>query len=263
MSNFFDSDDPNPDTDYQYAKYILGPKKMKMGTSWTDITNNFHGLGSYVQLLVEGDGSAVASSANGRPLGNKYFLRTAGKCKAVDKDGQEVDRYSFISNIPDGDIPFLSGAIGADFTELEGLIPGMLSNLNVLDPHKIFTAFGEPSTPDCKEIKMETVDVDNNVDHKTRYVSLDDIGMINPCLFPDKKNPQTNKECVEAFSNMSSASEPEYDGEHIKEVNNIFKTSPFEIEDPLRKVYFLGLAGLGTYLVYKLACKCKNTAQLL
>ena len=88
MTSFFedmkDGEDPNPDTEYQYAKYILGPKKMGMSSNWSDIVQNFHGLGSYVQLLIEGDGAAVAGSAGGRPLGNKFFLRTAGKCKSSD-----------------------------------------------------------------------------------------------------------------------------------------------------------------------------------
>ena len=261
MANFFEQvdsgKDPNPDTDYQYAKYILGPKKMKMGTSWTDITNNFHGLGSYVQLLVEGDGAAVASSAGGRPLGNKFFLRTAGKCKSVES-GKETERYVFVSNIPDGDIPFLSGAIGADFTELEGLIPGMLSNLNVLNPSKIFKAFSEPATPDCKQITMETVDVNNNTDTETHYVSLDDISMINPCLFPDKQNPVSKESCVEAFTNITKSlgSEGEqsiYDGE----TRSVMKSSPLQLEDPLRKVYLVALAGLVTYVTFRLASKNK------
>lgn len=261
MANFFNEvdsgKDPNPDTDYQYAKYILGPKKMGMGSSWTDITNNFHGLASYVQLLVEGDGSAVASSAGGRPLGNKFFLRTAGKCKSVDS-GKETERYMFVSNIPDGDIPFLSGAIGADFTELEGLIPGMLSNLNVLDPSKIFKAFGEATTPDCQQITMQTVDVNNNTDTETHYVSLDDISMMNPCLFPNKKNPVSKKDCVETFTNMSESLDsghvaPIYDGE----THSVMKSSPLQLNDPLRKVYLVALAGLVTYLTFRLASKNK------
>ena len=241
---------------------------MGMSSNWSDIVQNFHGLGSYVQLLIEGDGDAVAGSAGGRPLGNKFFLRTAGKCKSTDS-GKETDRYIYMNNIPTGNIPFISGAVGADFTELEGLIPGMLSNLNVLDPSKVYSAFTQSTTPDCSQITMETVDVDNNVSDQTHYVSLNDISEIEPCLFSpkyndksgktEKFNPQSGKVCVETFSNMNENDE---DGEHnvgeYKSPTFLETVGSLQLNDPVMKIYLIFLAGLGTYISYRMMTKCAS-----
>ena len=66
-------------TSYPYYKYINSPSKMGMSGkgSLNALGKDIDGLMNYVQLLVEGTGGA---SATGQPLGNKYFLKTMGKC---------------------------------------------------------------------------------------------------------------------------------------------------------------------------------------
>ena len=54
-------------------------------------------------MLVTGKGRA---SKTGKPLGNKFFLKTGGQCNPIDKKGNTVDRYLYINNVPDGSIPF-------------------------------------------------------------------------------------------------------------------------------------------------------------
>ena len=84
-------------------------------------------------MLVSGGGKA---SATGQPLGNKFFLKTGGKC--TDKStGQDVDRYIYINNVPVGNIPFISSGAGVNFSEFKGLIPGTISNLNAFNPIKV------------------------------------------------------------------------------------------------------------------------------
>ena len=83
---------------YPYVKYINGTKRMRMGPKWDNIANNVAGLGAYVQILVEGGGRA---SRTWKPLGNKFFLKTAGKCKAVDSRLKPVMENSKTRNIED------------------------------------------------------------------------------------------------------------------------------------------------------------------
>ena len=68
--------------------------KGTMGALAKDIA----GLTSYTQLLVEGRGNA---KIGGAPLGNRFFLKTGGKCKPVGSK-QTTDRYFYVDNSPTG-----------------------------------------------------------------------------------------------------------------------------------------------------------------
>ena len=50
---------------------------MSPGFSLGALANNVDGLLSYVEVLISGKGNA---SVTGQPLGNKFFLKTTGKC---------------------------------------------------------------------------------------------------------------------------------------------------------------------------------------
>lgn len=64
---------------YDYWKSIKQPTEMGMspGFSLKALANNVDGLLSYVEVLISGTGNA---SVTGKPLGNKFFLKTTGKC---------------------------------------------------------------------------------------------------------------------------------------------------------------------------------------
>ena len=64
---------------YDYWKSIKQPAEMGMspGFSLGALANNVDGLLSYVEVLISGKGNA---SVTGQPLGNKFFLKTTGKC---------------------------------------------------------------------------------------------------------------------------------------------------------------------------------------
>ena len=64
---------------YDYWKSIKQPAEMGMspGFSLGALANNVDGLLSYVEVLISGTGNA---SVTGQPLGNKFFLKTTGKC---------------------------------------------------------------------------------------------------------------------------------------------------------------------------------------
>ena len=123
MSNLFKdalSGDGGKDSmmgpDYSYYKFIKEPSAIGMSDkgSLKQMGKNIDGLISYVDLLVTGKSKA---STTGQPLGNKFFLKTGGKCmdkssvseegaegaegeEVVEGEGVEVDRYIYVNNVP-------------------------------------------------------------------------------------------------------------------------------------------------------------------
>jgi hypothetical protein len=184
--------------DYPYYKNIKDPSSIGMSSKGNlkALSKDVNGLIAYVEVLVSGKSKA---SATGRPLGNKFFLQTAAKCKAIDNENEEVSRYIYVDNVPYGNIPIISSGLDTNFSDFKGLIPGTMSNLNVLNPFTIMSAFLAGSKPDCQQITMETIDSYNNKSTETHYVTTVDIQNMDPCIFPNKKNPITHKKCKETF----------------------------------------------------------------
>jgi hypothetical protein len=77
---------------YDYWKSIKQPSEMGMspGFSLGALATNVDGLLSYVEVLISGTGNA---SVTGKPLGNKFFLKTTGKCSetTIEKWKKERD----------------------------------------------------------------------------------------------------------------------------------------------------------------------------
>jgi hypothetical protein len=227
---------------YPYYKNIKTPSDIGMSDNGTieQMTKDIDGLIQYVELLVTGESNA---SSTGGPLGNKFFLQTGAKCAAIDKctdksdssTCEQVNRYIYVDNVPVGNIPFISSGLGVNFSEFKGLIPGAMSNLNVLNPFAIMQAFLSGSTPPCQEITMQTIDVNNNKSSETHYVTLTDINNMDPCIFTDNKNPITGANCKESFKS-----------------NNTIEASPVISDEPIDQIYFACLALIGIYILYKL-----------
>ena len=126
---------------YLYYKNIKNPKELGMSDKgdFDTIGKDINGLISYVEVLVTGTSNA---SKTGGPLGNKFFLPTGAKCAAMNKCSNKNDpttcekvvRYIYVDNVPAGNIPFISQGLGTNFSQFKGLIPGTMSNLNVLNP---------------------------------------------------------------------------------------------------------------------------------
>jgi hypothetical protein len=226
--------------DYPYYKYIKTPSQLGMSGdgNLNQLGKDIDGLVNYVEVLVTGQGNATTT---GRPLGNKFFLKTGAKCS--DKNtGQDVDRYIYIDNVPEGNIPFISSGLGVNFSEFKGLIPGTISNLNAFNPMTIFQSFLAGSKPDCQELTMETIDIYNNRSTQSHFVTLTDIKNMDPCVFPDKKNPITGAGCQETFSNM--------------DLSNAGCYTCYKIpDDPISKLYFASLGALGIYILYRIMVK--------
>jgi hypothetical protein len=214
--------------DYPYASNIKAPGEMDMGTSGGRIDANITGLINYINILVSGNSDA---SKTGKPLGNKYFLKTIGECKANDT-GDNVPRYIYINNVPTGGLGFISSQLANEDTGFKGLIPGAMNKLNDLNPLGLMTAFKTGYNPDCKEITLQTIDVNNNVGSETHYVALVDI----------------KKQNLEGFTadNLKT-----YSAENIN-TTNVDYVLP---DDPVIQLYFAGLSGLVIYFLYRIINK--------
>jgi hypothetical protein len=228
--------------DYLYWKRILKPSDIGMSSNgnFGALTNNVNGLIDYVEVLVTGN----AGSTTGGPLGDKFFLKTGGQCTDV-ASGQKVDRYIYIDNVPNGNIPFISSGLGGtDFTEFEGLIPGLLGDLGKLNPLNLFKSFMMGDNPDCMSVTLQTIvpvaDADlndtgkDNVGNETQFVAVADVKNMDPCIFNDKKNPaDPSLTCTETFTarmdakNRSGDSSSSDDEDYITGGNgngNMFST---------------------------------------
>ena len=218
---------------YPYYKNVKSPSQLGMSDKGTiqQMSQNIVGLTNYVEVLVSGKSKA---SATGGPLGNKFFLQTGGKCldNSVDGSNNQVDRYIYVNNVPEGNIPFISSGLGVNFSEFRGLIPGAMSNLNVLNPFGLLQSFLAGSTPPCQEITMQTIDVNNNKSSETHFVTVADIQNMDPCSFSNRRNPITNRKCSEAFTTADAGRVDMPD-------------------DPLAQVYFASLGLIGVYILYR------------
>ena len=219
---------------YPYWQNIKAPSQIGMSDAGnlTTLGQDVNGLIQYVEVLVSGDSSA---STTGGPLGNKFFLNTGGKCVANDTN-QNVNRYIYINNVPQGNIPFVSSGMGTNFSDFRGLIPGTMSNLNTLNPFTIMQAFMSGATPPCQQVTLETIDVSNNVSTQTQYVSTVDLQNMDACSFQGGKNPVTGSSCKESFQTLEPADFP---------------------RDPLLQAYFAGLGMIGIYILYSMMRKHK------
>lgn len=222
---------------YPYYKNIKTPSEIGMSSkgNLSALGKDVAGLIDYVEVLVAGKSKA---SATGKALGNKFFLKTGAKCKPNNSDNQ-VDRYIYVDNVPNGTIPFISSGLGVNFTDFEGLIPGAMGNMSVLNPFAIMQAFMSGSTPPCQEITMETIDNNNNKSNETHYVTTTDIKNMNPCTFGNGNNPVSGEQCRSAFTT--------YDGN-----DNAFP------EDPIAQLYFFSLTLVGIYIFMKLLEKTRG-----
>jgi hypothetical protein len=220
---------------YDYTGNIKAPSELGMSDrgSLATLGRNISGLIAYVELLVSGKTKA---SKSGNPLGNKFFLYTGAKCKAKDS-GDIVDRHIYINNVPDGSIPFITSGMDVNFTTFRGLVPGTMSNVAKINPLQILQAFTSGTNPECQQLTMETINVNNIRGRDTKYVTTVDIQNMSPCWFMNKTNPITKEKCREAFSTLSDQYS-DYQNDNIEQI--------------ISNLYFSSLGIFGLYILLKL-----------
>jgi len=123
---------------YSYADSITGPSSLGVGSdgSFSQLDSNANAIAYYVDALITGN----------PPLGNQYFVNTGGVCSAP--DGTLQPRYNYINNIASGSaaLPAAMSELGTDFN---GLIPGVVDDIEGLNPLHMFSALVADANPPC------------------------------------------------------------------------------------------------------------------
>ena len=252
-----------PETDpnsYEYYKYIQTPSQLgiKKGDSLENVSVAVSGLFNYVKLLVDGDSIA---STTGKPLGNKYFLKTAQDCTDT-ATKQKVKRSLYFDNVPTGNLGMFADT-GTKATDFRGLIPGAVEDVMSIGKIDFFGAFSNFDVPECQAVKLKTISVNNAVSSDTQYVTISDIKQISPCNFISRVNPQTNTVCTrQGFTMQNGDTDDDINSEELykdyynlhdddNDVTNI-NMKLMMPDDVFLKVLFYSLGALSLYVALKL-----------
>lgn len=175
---------------YSYADNVPGPSSLGVGSDGTmsQLGRNASAVGTYVKTLITGD----------PPLGNQFFVNTGGTCTAP--DGSVQPRSNYINNMSSGaeDLPAGIKELGSDFN---GLIPGVVGDIEGLNPLHLFTALTEDASPQCACYQCTVTDPTGQ-----QY------GFLTPSMSPDFDSTLCSQvdtsKCLggtESFSNMTDS----------------------------------------------------------
>lgn len=177
---------------YSYSDNIPGPSSKGVGSngSFSQIFTNLNAATDYVKIMITGD----------PPLGNAFYVNTGGTCTAP--DGSTQSRYNFINNLSSGSNLVPQGLNDLSFitSDLNGLIPGIVGDIEGLDPLYLFNALTADGNPPCQCYKC-------NVTTGSQYQFL------TPSLSPDfdtnsctQVDASLCKSSKESFTNSNSMS---------------------------------------------------------
>lgn len=162
---------------YNYTDHIPAPSSLGIGSDGTmgQLVTNTEGVISYVDTLITGD----------PPLGNQYFVNTGGTCTAPDKSLKP--RYNYINNLPSASsvMPAAMSELGSGFT---GLVPGIIGDIEALNPMYMFTALTADSSPSCACY--------------TCQVNTDPTGVASAFLSPELTPDFSSSVCIQADSSL-------------------------------------------------------------
>ena len=259
------SEEAEVDNNYNYSKYIKTPKQMniKVGDSLSNVENGVAGIFSYVKLLIEGKSNA---SKTGKPLGNKYFLKTAESC--INQNTSKKEKRSlYFDNVPTGNLGIFKDT-GEEFSEFRGLVPGAIEDVMAIGKIDFFAAFTETGIPKCLPVKLKTIDINNKEGSDTQYVTISDVKEISPCNFIKEpndlnpKNPVTGAVCTRQGFTMQSdtTNDDKNNAELYKNYYNLDDDNEADgsnmklmmPDDIFLKVLFYSLGGLSVYVALKL-----------
>jgi hypothetical protein len=126
---------------YSYADNIQGPASMGVGSrgTFSQIGTNTAAITNYVKYMISGPS-----------LGNQFFVNTGGTC--TDSSQTVQSRFNYINNVTNG-ADLLPAAMKEDLggiaSNFDGLLPGMLQDLEGLNPLYLMGAIAADSEPTC------------------------------------------------------------------------------------------------------------------
>lgn len=223
--------------EYYYQDKIASPKKLGMSPkgNMASLGKDVNGIISYVELLVEGGGKANLA---GRPLGDRFFLKTASKCKDV-KTGNDVTRYHYVNNQIDGNIDLPGFNVS---TGMKGLIPGVIADTLKLNPLGLLKGFVEGDKPWCKAVTKKIINNANEEYNTTRHIALTDL--------PDKDLDDDDRAKLSEYKKKAAANDKNATCEEgFVNIKKLMK------EDPVPRTYVLSVSLLLVYILYKIMNK--------
>lgn len=176
----------------------------KGGLSMKNTGKVFSGLLSYVEYLTidatSGTKNICKDDFSEGVIGNKYFLKTNIKCRAIDEAGATISGEHYLHKYIDNSTTIgglLTG--GTPVNDVNGLIPATFASAgkiggNVLD---IVNAFSGDTNPYCMKVNMRchVISSENSATNyrgfsPDAYLSLDDIRELkDETLFLNKRKP--------------------------------------------------------------------------
>lgn len=126
---------------YSYSDNIPGPTSLGVGSNGTigQLFTNVDAATQYIKIMITGD----------PPLGNQYYVNTGGTCVA--SDGSTQSRMNYINNKATGQdlLPQSMNELSFITSDLNGLIPGVVGDIEGLDPLYLFNAMTADGSPSC------------------------------------------------------------------------------------------------------------------
>lgn len=127
---------------YSYVDNIQSPSALGVGSdgSFSQIGRNIGGITTYIQYLISGPA-----------LGNRFFIKTGGTCKAP--DGSSQTRSNYVNNVTDAAEALpqsMRNDLGGLASDFNGLVPGMIQDVEGLNPISLFNSLSADSVPTCE-----------------------------------------------------------------------------------------------------------------
>jgi hypothetical protein len=224
--------------DYNYIGAFYNPRDCGgggpcMNEEGGSIGKNIDGTLNYGNALIyhEPVGTTGGVQKTKGVLGNKYVINTGVECNT--ETGETVERHIGVNNQPSGNFPILSELVGTGGMP-KGLIPGMLSNIERINPIKLLNALTNPETGEdaiCRERTVKEITQASSGANQTTEAKV-------------HMTDRDYKEYTESFENIYS------DGNEAP-VNN-YSSMP---DDILMQLYLSTLTITGMYVVLKIMNK--------
>jgi len=127
---------------YSYVDNIQSPSALGVGSdgSMSQIARNIDGIVTYVQYLISGPA-----------MGNRFFVKTGGTCTAP--DGSSQSRSNYVNNVTDAAEALpesMRRDLGGLASDFNGLIPGLIQDVEGLNPVSLFNSLSADSVPTCE-----------------------------------------------------------------------------------------------------------------
>lgn len=195
-----------PEFDYVNAYYDpdyrdpTGQKRgPRMGTTSGDIDRNIDGIQRYARSLITADDDKKPYGVQKTPgiLGNQVFVDSGALCE--DSDNK---RHIFISNRPD---PIVN-------LDDPGLITGIYSNIQRINPANFIDAVFNGKSGQCVEVKLKTFeqqpDGTTHDETEKKYIAVEDVCKLEKHHFAKENHyadyADLRKIHCDGFSNMKN-----------------------------------------------------------